>query len=152
MGGAGPRQGRGANWRSPRQSPRIKRGQHVRHGKSLGGHLLALLQLVQRVGGLLGVGGGGEDGAFVLLQDLQPVRQIGGVVFADLRGDAQVSAQESGSQLGDQFLEGVGIVPEALAKFAGIAALVAGPVNQLVGLGRGVALGILERLGLGSWM
>lgn len=31
----------------------------------------------------LGLRGGSEDGFFVLLQDLQPARQIGGVVFYD---------------------------------------------------------------------
>ncbi len=39
----------------------------------------------QEIGGLLGVAGGGENGVLVALQDLQPVFDIGGMVFADFR-------------------------------------------------------------------
>jgi len=38
-----------------------------------------------------------ENRAFVFLQHVEPVPEIGGVVVSDLRRDAKVRAQESGS-------------------------------------------------------
>jgi hypothetical protein len=43
------------------------------------------LELVKVIDGALGVGGGLEDCAVVVLQDLKPSGDIGGVVFANLR-------------------------------------------------------------------
>jgi len=37
------------------------------------------LQAVQEIDRALSVGGGGEDGALVLFQDLEPVLDIGGI-------------------------------------------------------------------------
>ena len=44
------------------------------------------LEAVQKVCGALGVGRGAEDGALVILQDGQPVGDIGSVVFAGRQG------------------------------------------------------------------
>jgi hypothetical protein len=67
---------------------------------------------VQEVNGTLGVGGCLKDGAFVLLQDAEPVAQVGGVVVTGFRRDAEVAAEERGPDLGDQFLAGVAVVTE----------------------------------------
>jgi hypothetical protein len=50
------------------------------------------LQLVQIIGGLLRVAGGGEGCALVVLQDFQPLGDIGGVVVAGFRRDARIGA------------------------------------------------------------
>ena len=115
-----------------------------------GGLLFGLLQPLQVVGGALRMRRGREDRALVLLQDLQPVAKIGGVVVADLWRDAEVSTEKGGAQLGDKLFEGVGVIPKALAEFPRLAAFVAGPADQLVRLGTGVALGVLEGLGRGQ--
>ena len=54
------------------------------------------LELLQEVGGALRVSGSGEDGAFVVLEDLEPVAEIGGVVFPDVGRDAEIGAEEGG--------------------------------------------------------
>ena len=109
-----------------------------------------LLQSLQIVGRALGMRCRREDRALVLFQDLQPVAKIGGVVVADLWRDAEVSTEKGGAQLGDKLFEGVGVIPKALAEFPRLAAFVAGPADQLVRLGTGVALGVLEGLGRGQ--
>ena len=45
---------------------------------------------VHPVGGLLGLAGGGEDGAGVILQDPQPRGHVGGVVGARMVGYAEI--------------------------------------------------------------
>ena len=50
------------------------------------------LQPMQIIGGLLRVAGGGEDRPLVVLQDLQPRRDIGGVVVAGFGRDAKIGA------------------------------------------------------------
>lgn len=71
-----------------------------------------LLQPVQKVGGTLRMGGGGENGALVVAQHVEPRRNIGGVVGARLGGDPEVGAEEGRTDLGDQFLGGgAGIAP-----------------------------------------
>lgn len=53
------------------------------------------------IGGSLRVGGGGEDGPFVVFQDFQPRRDIAGVLLARLRRQRKVSADKGRAQLGD---------------------------------------------------
>jgi len=67
---------------------------------------------VQEINGTLGVSGRLKDGALVLLQNLEPVVQVSGMVVAWLRGNAQVAAEERGTDFGDQFLAGVAFVAE----------------------------------------
>src|SRR5262245_51169171 len=69
--------------------------------------ICAGLESMQVVGGSLRVTGGGEDGALVGFQHLQPVVKIGRVVVTNLRRDAEISAQERAAQFGDQFFGGV---------------------------------------------
>jgi len=60
-----------------------------------------------------------EDRALVFPQQLQPVGDIGGMVLARLGSDLELSAQESGANLGDQFLTRVpGVTKPLRAKIA----------------------------------
>ena len=71
--------------RSARPPRSILRGfLHRVAGRGLG----LRLQPMEIIGGLLRVAGGGEDRALVVLQDLKPRRDIGGVVVAGFRRDA----------------------------------------------------------------
>jgi hypothetical protein len=85
--------------------------------------------------------GGGEDGLLVGLQDAQPAIEILSVIRTRRVGDPQIGAQESGTELGNQFLHGVGAIAEALAELAIAAGFSARPVNELMQLGRGVSFG-----------
>src|SRR5258708_38492049 len=76
---------------------------------------------------------GGEDRAVVILQDLQPEGDVGGVIVADLRREFEIGAQECGPQLGDEFLVSVACVAPALAtEFTIKAGLMLRPVNCLM--------------------
>src|SRR5574337_700512 len=83
----------GPVWHGPGS---LLRGQRFRRVRRLQPAFAALRRdkPVQEIGGALGVGGGGEDGALILVQDLQQVGQIGGVILARLRRDAQIGAQK----------------------------------------------------------
>ena len=109
--------------------------------------LVLLLQAVQEIGGALRMRGCSEDRALVALEDFEPVRQIGGVVFPRFGRDAEISAKERAAKLCDQLLERVGLIAEPLPEFARHAASVAGPVDQLVRFGGGVAFSVSESLG-----
>ena len=103
------------------------------------------LEGVQMIARFLGVGGGLEDGPFVLLQNLEPMVEVGGVVVAGLRGDAEVAAEKRGPDLGDQFFAGIALVAELPASEIPVeAGRVLRPVSHLVGQRRAIALGILE--------
>ncbi len=70
---------------------------------------------MEEIHGALRVRGGREDRALVLAEDLEPVRQVRGVVLARLGRDAEIRAQERGTELRDKFFAGVARVAEALA-------------------------------------
>lgn len=106
---------------------------------------------MEEIDGVLRVRGGREDRALVLAEDLEPVRQVRGVVLARLRCDAEIRAQEGSAKLGDELFTGVARIAEALtAEVAIETARTLRPVRLLVRLRRGVALGVAERLGLGQ--
>ena len=67
---------------------------------------------MQVINGPLGVRSRLKDGAIVGIQDLEPMVEVGGMVVAWLRRDAEVAAQERGPDLGDQFFAGVTFVAE----------------------------------------
>ena len=99
--------------------------------------------MVEVFDGRLGVGGGLEDGAAVLLQHAEPVAEIGSVVVARLRRDTEVTAQERGPDLGDQFFTGITCVAELpMPEVPVEAGRVFRPVRQLVCQRRVIALGI----------
>ena len=72
------------------------------------------LQAIEKIGSALRVGRCRKDCALVLLQYGQPVPEVGGVVVPDLRRDAEVGAQESGSEFRYQLLAGIAGVTEFL--------------------------------------
>ena len=74
------------------------------------------LQAVQVVGGPLGVSCGRKNRVLVLLQDLQPVAQIGGVILANLGCEPQVCAEKGGAQLGDKLFKRISTVSEPLPR------------------------------------
>src|SRR5690606_23395635 len=47
---------------------------------------------------------GGEDGALVIPEHLEPVGDVGGMVFAWLERDVEVGAEEGGAQFGHELL------------------------------------------------
>src|SRR5260370_39770284 len=102
---------------------------------------------MEKIHGALRVRGGGEDRALVLAEDLEPMRQVRGVVLTRLWRDAEIRAQERGAQLSDELFTGVARVAEALAAEVAIeTARMLRPVRQLMRFGGGVALSVAERL------
>jgi len=74
------------------------------------------LQLVQVFDGALGVGGGRNDGALVVLQDLDPLGDTGGVVLARLKVEAKVRGEEGRPEFRDQFLPAVPFIAPPLLR------------------------------------
>ena len=105
------------------------------------GARLGRLQACKIVDGLRGLRRGGEDRLLVRLQDAKPIVEILRMIGPGGVGDAEIGAQESRPEFGDKFLHGVGLIAETLPELPVAAALDAGPVGQLVQLGRSVGLG-----------
>ena len=73
-----------------------------------------------------------ENRAFVFLQHLEPVPEIGGVIVTDFRGNAEVRAQKRRSQFRNKFLAGVTVIAEPLGVEAAVkTALGARPVRLM---------------------
>ena len=84
---------------------------------------------MDKVSRALRVGCGAEDGAFVILEDSQPVGDIGRVILAGRKSQLQIGAQEGGSQLGYEFFFGITFAAPFLApKFTGKTRRVFGPM------------------------
>src|ERR1035438_7923643 len=79
--------------------------------------------LVEVIGCSLGMGSGGKNGAVVVLQNLQPCRDIGGVLLPRFLLQFEVGAQESRAQLGNEFLAAVTFIAPALAAEVAVEAL-----------------------------
>ena len=73
------------------------------------------MELLQEVSGALRMRGSGEDGACVVLEDLEPVAEIGGVILADVGRDAEIGTEGSGTQFCNEFLAGIAFIAEAFA-------------------------------------
>ena len=58
----------------------------------VGGRGVSPRLLVEIIGGLLRVAGGDEDRALIVLEDLQPRRDVGGMIVAGFRRDAKIGA------------------------------------------------------------
>ena len=71
-----------------------------------------------------------------------------GVIRARRAGDTQIGAEEGGAEFGNQLLDRIGLVAEALAELPMAAALVAGPVRKLM-TQRG-KVGVRRRARLGA--
>lgn len=105
------------------------------------------LQVVQEVGGALRMGHGPEDGPLVVLQDCEPVDDVGCVILTGRERQFEIDAQEGRAKLGHQFFFGIAFVAPCLApKFTGEAGRVFRPVRGLMGQGGIVAAGIGERI------
>lgn len=90
-------------------------------------------EFVDEISGLLRVRGGGEDRAAVVLQNFEPVGDIGGVIFAGLQRQFKIGAQEGCAQFGDQFFLGIGVAAEAVAAEVAVKAVFAArPMGQLM--------------------
>jgi hypothetical protein len=70
---------------------------------------------MQEVRGALRMGRGGEDRALVVLQYLDPGRDIGSVIAADLGHQVKIGRKECRTQFGDKLLHGVTFIAETLA-------------------------------------
>jgi hypothetical protein len=90
---------------------------------------------VDKFGGTLRVGRGGKHRSVIGSQHFQPSCDIGRVIFARLQSKFQVGAQESGTEVGNQFLDGITFAPEAMpAEVTVEPGLVACPMGAFVGL------------------
>src|SRR6202035_4703626 len=106
-----------------------------------------LLQAVQEIRRALRVRCRAEYRPLVVLQHLDPRRDIGGVVFANLRREFEVGTKESGTELGDKLLDGVAFIAEPLAAEVAVKARrVARPVRSLMRERGVIALGVAEAL------
>ena len=65
------------------------------------------MQAVDEVRRALCVAGGGEDGAVVGLEDVQPVGDVGGVVLTRLKRQIKIGTEERGAELGHEFFDRV---------------------------------------------
>ena len=102
---------------------------------------------MQIIGGALRMRGRGEDQALVVLQGLQPMADIGGVILANLRRDPEIGAEEGGTELGDEFFLRVAFIAKPHApEIPCEALLVFRPVRDLMRQRGGVALGVAEGL------
>src|ERR1039457_873346 len=64
---------------------------------------------------------------------LSPRGDVGGVIVADLRGEFEIGAQESGAQLGNEFLGCIAFVAPALASEIALkTGRMLGPVRRFV--------------------
>lgn len=73
----------------------------------------AIVAIVGHQAAALRMGGGGEDEALVILQNLGG--DIGGVILADFRSDTEIGAKKGRPYLGHQFLFRVTVIAPALA-------------------------------------
>jgi hypothetical protein len=78
---------------------------------------------VDKFGGTLCVGGGGEHCSVISSQHFQPGCDVGRMIFARFQSKLQIGAQESGAKLGNKFLATVTFVAIALAAQVAVKAL-----------------------------
>ena len=73
------------------------------------------LQALEEIGSALRMCGSLKDGVIVLGKDFEPVADVVGMVFPDLRRDAEVGTEERGAKFCDELLAGIARVAETLA-------------------------------------
>ena len=90
------------------------------------------LQAVDEVRGALGLAGRGKDRAVVCLENIQPARDIGGVVLTRLKREIKIGTEERGAKFGHEFFDRVPLGPETLgATGARQARFVCGPMRLM---------------------
>src|SRR5207302_669057 len=100
-----------------------------------------------KFGGALCMGCGGEHRSIVSSQHNQPGCDIGRVVFAGLKSELQVGAQESCPEFGNQFLDSVTFAPEPMpAEVTVEPGLAACPMSTFMSKRRIITVRILETL------
>ena len=67
------------------------------------------------VGSALGVRSGGEDCAFVVLEHLEPRRDIGTVIVTRFKTDLKICAEERAAQFSNKFFGCIAFIAPALA-------------------------------------
>ena len=108
------------------------------------------LQAIEIGNGLLGLGGGGEQGARVGLHHLEPVMNVAGMIGVRFGRNAKARAKKRGATFGAGFFEAIGVVAEAQAEVAVQAVRCTGPVSRLMSehgiprLGAGASIGFDE--------
>lgn len=91
------------------------------------------------------MGSGLDNGAVVVLQNLDPARDVIDVISARLQGHTKVGGKECCAKLGSQFFAGVSLIAPFLAAKAAVkAALVARPMHSFMTPGRVIALRVME--------
>ena len=88
--------------------------------RSRGLFLLPDVEAVEKIHGLLGVRCGGEDGALVVLENGQPVRDVGCMVVTHFRREPKIRAEESAGKFGNQLLLSVAFITPVLAAKAAV--------------------------------
>ena len=102
---------------------------------------------VDKFGGALGVGRGGEHRSVVSSQHFQPGCDIGCVIFARFQSKLQVGAQERGTEFRYKFLDRVTFAPEAMrAEVTVESCLAACPVGAFMGKSCVITVRVLEAL------
>ena len=105
--------------------------------------------MVQVVDGALRMGRRREDRPLVFSQDLQPRGNIGGMVFAGLRRDAEVGAEKRRADFGHEFFHGIARIAEAFpAEIPMETRGMTRPVRHFMGEGGVIALRVAEGLKL----
>src|SRR6202167_5855189 len=102
---------------------------------------------LDKFGGALCVGRGGQHCSIVSSQYFQPGCDIGGMIFARFQGKLQVGAQKRSPEFGNQFLDRVAFAPEAMpAEVTVEPGLAACPMSARMGKGRRGTVCVLEPL------
>src|SRR5208282_2798176 len=105
------------------------------------------LKGIEEIRRALSVAGGSEDRTVIVLQNFQPIGDIGGVVFTWFKCEVKVGTDEGRSEFGHEFFDRVAFGAETLAaEVAREARRVGGPVRRFVREGGVVALGVAESL------
>src|ERR1035441_5463087 len=102
---------------------------------------------VDKLGGALCVGCGGEHRSVVSSQHFQPGCNIGRVILAGFQSKLQIGAQEGGPEFGNQFLDSVTFAPKAMpAEVTVKLGLAACPVGAFMSKRRVITVSVLETL------
>lgn len=90
-------------------------------------------EVCEKIRCALGVGRCAENGPLIVLQNGQPVADIGRMILAGLQRKIEVGGQERRAQLGDKFFHGVAFIAEPLASEVTVEpGRVASPVRRLM--------------------